>query len=57
MPILLICSRISLVADVRILALLLAKASNVWHITVQAQDQVRKGPTSVTEFEVSLADM
>lgn len=56
MPIRLICSQISLVVDVSF-----SVAHSLLNFTdgyaVQQQDQVRKGPTSVTEFEVSLADM
>lgn len=57
MPIRLICSQISLVVDVSFSVALHSLLNFTDGYAVQQQDQVRKGPTSVTEFEVSLADM
>lgn len=57
MPIRLICSQISSVVDVSFSVAFHSLLNFTDDYTVQQQDQVRKGPTSVTEFEVSLADM
>lgn len=57
MPIRLICSQTSSVVDVSFSVAFRSFLYFTDGYAVQQQDQVRKGPTSVTEFEVSLADM
>ena len=50
-------SQASLEEAVCAMKLTLLITTHIWTFLDPAQDQVRKGPTTVTEFEVTLADM